>query len=790
MPRLILVLAALTAATVLAMFGLAACSNDTTAPADPQPPALVLECHELGYPCSLADTPDELLEAAVALLDAALEQREQGSMDDVRAWLEAQPDVIEVIGDQHALRFRIEGCPPVWLLDVSESAKAAAMTDRPAPAPAPAVRTFKFLGDKSVIGEDTNSDGLVDNHDQKRALVLAPYFWQFQPHDESDLLQGQLQSLRGYAGNVVFKRNPTADAQNLTLADYLYWNEFDLIHLSTHGQRIVHGNPPQTEIVIATGVHWDFSNRRDVAYGGVLLLGAYDFDDQQSNRVIELCLTHEFFLANYHGGLSDAMVVLSACETGDAGANLLAESMAGDRFVMFGWTESVFSSSGFAASSLLMEQLGEGLTTSAALQAVDAAGLRTVMNPDGILTSFTRFAPGGGDLRLYELPQLLDLDGQVLQDGADLSHLVIGAVADGASDRLLLISEVDGVREADRDQFTIRYRLAGNDLPGTYDLATATQTGSFRYRVGHEVDLGFDLPAAATVPLEAVVDLPEGGQSRFRVDVAFTVPGSAGQTECAPYQPTSPEGGLISYWSAPGTEESYSFTVPESDRGGGIVTATLTSDHPDIIAWIIVQAAGDDVGAIVDNIGGPATVSFEGRAGQTYFIRCAQFGNATEEAYGPDSTTFVSTASFQSKVDCWEPNDVRSDAKRIALDDPVTAYMLAGYTWNSLPAAEYSDWYRVALPTAGTLTVDVSAALDGHLLRVRIENAAGSQVTAPGNPSQSGVPFSVTSSNVLSAGMYYVRLFVLVPGGSNIEGDEEPPPHWNDQYTFTAILNP
>ena len=66
----------------------------------------------------------------------------------------------------------------------------------------------------------------------------------------------------------------------------------------------------------------------------------------------------------------------------------------------------------------------------------------------------------------------------------------------------------------------------------------------------------------------------------------------------------------------------------------------------------------DGVGGIVDNIaaGGPATVSFDGRAGQTYLIRCAQFGNTTEEAYQPDNNTFVSTASFQSKVDCWEPH--------------------------------------------------------------------------------------------------------------------------------------
>lgn len=52
MPRTTLVLTALTAVTALAIFGLTACSNDTTAPADPQPPSLVLECHELGYPCA------------------------------------------------------------------------------------------------------------------------------------------------------------------------------------------------------------------------------------------------------------------------------------------------------------------------------------------------------------------------------------------------------------------------------------------------------------------------------------------------------------------------------------------------------------------------------------------------------------------------------------------------------------------------------------------------------------------------------------------------------------------
>jgi hypothetical protein len=765
------------AVLTIALF-LSACGDDD--PSDPtggDQPTAQFECEELGYPCSLADTPTERLESAVALLEDALDQLDQGSMADARAWLEAQPEVIEVQGDDRTLRFRIENCPPVWLADVSQPDEGGA---------APAAG-----GDKSIIGEDTDRSGAIDNRDDKRALVLAPYFWQFQPEDESDLLQGQLQSLRGYEGNVTYKRNLDEGDQNLTLDDYFGWNDRDLVYLATHGARISYGQPTITQIVISTGVVWDFANQTNFTLPGVVLVGAYG--GGQSNRILELGLTHEFFRSAYPDGLDDTVVVLAACETGGVLGNILAEGMAGDDFVMFGWTEVVDSPDAFAAASLLMEMLGEGLTTSAALQAVDDAGLRSVLNSDLVTTEFERFAPDGGDLRLYELPQLLDLDGEVLQDGEDVSDLVLGAVGDGDPDALFLVTELDGVRESDRGQFTLRYRLGGNDLPGSYGLGEAIQTGNYRYRVGHEVDLGFDAAAGADIPLEVVVDLPEGGESRFRVDVNLTEGGGggSGETECVPYQPTPAPGGKSGQWEEPEGVDGYAYSVPSSDRGGGVVRVTLSAGHPDIIPWLEVRASGDDNGTVVvanaagTNDEGEAVAYFEGKAGQSYTITCRQFGNAPEDMY---PISFSSVASFQSKVDCWEPNDYPDDAKLIALDDPVSAYMIAGHAFNAVTPVEYDDWYRVEIPESGHLVIDVTVPAGDHIMKVLIEDLDGNQILAGGVPQQPGVPFTVTTNNPLAPGTYRVLVGAAVPDVAMINGDQDPPRHWSQQYIFTASL--
>ena len=259
----------------------------------------------------------------------AMDQRDIGTMADVLTWLQANPAVVEADGDLRAIRFRIEGSPPFWLFD-----DTGLSVD-----PGPPANPGGQAGDKAIVGEDTNDDGGIDNRDSKRALVLAPYLWQFAPHDESPIFADQLEGLRGYGGNVSFKSNPQRVDQNIAVEDYFALADYDLIYLSTHGQRVQSGGGTKSHVVVSTGVILDSSLIREVNIHGMVAEVHYRNLGDISPRFWSLGVTPDFFRTFYPEGLDDTVVLLSACETGRVAGGELAEAMGGENFVMFGWSE-------------------------------------------------------------------------------------------------------------------------------------------------------------------------------------------------------------------------------------------------------------------------------------------------------------------------------------------------------------------------------------------------------------------------------------------------------------------
>lgn len=493
-------------------------------------PPVTLECEEEGYPCSFAESDPDALDRTFVLLEALNGVRNTGSMADVRAYLESQSDVVSVYGDDRALQFRVEGAGPAYFLDVSglqpppSVIESEPVASQPI-ASQPIVTQATMVGDRgnSVVGEDSNGDAIIDNHDTKRALVLAPYEWHFKTDDESEEVATILGNLPAYQGRVVFKRNTVEppDSQNgqITIYDYLDWEDYDVIYISTHGQRKcglfngVYG----CFSIISTGIHWNWfaEGNPQFAVPGKVIMSTWE--GPQSFAAFKLGLGLDFFRDWYNRGLDNTLVVLAACETGGSQGSELAEAMGGDDFVMMGWSEVVESDRSFDAGMILFEALNEGRTVLDGLADVENAGVSPYVNSDGNVTAFQAFTPQPVDLRIVELPRLM-LDGQTLYDGANLSAFV-GTGAGIGSDTLTLTLQVDGVTDATRDDFSIRYRIKNLDTVGAYDLTAASpiEAGSTTYEVEHEVELGFIL-GGGTFRIEVIVDLPEGGTSRFTVD--------------------------------------------------------------------------------------------------------------------------------------------------------------------------------------------------------------------------------------------------------------------------------
>jgi hypothetical protein len=503
----------------LPLFGmvtmLVGCSSSSSGPGGNDD--VGLSCEQEGYPCSLAEVPPAVRDATWAALETAYDALAAGTMEDAVSSLEARDDFAEIVRDGRIIRFRLEGGGPAYLYDIR------GLSPPESDPSLPRERTDAIQGarrattsDKAVVGGDRNGDGSEDNRDPKRALFMSPYKWEFSPWDEGDILASNFGSVPPYQGEVDYVENPTEASQNITVEDWRSWYLYDFIYVSTHGGRIVSGQT--TYVVISSGVQADAAEA--LPETGAWLFGMVDNDAAQSNRIIEYGLDLDFFRASYGEGLSDTMVVFSACETGAEGASELADAIGGDDFVMMGWTETVYSSDAFPAATAFLENLTKGLRADEALARLVSTGL-LVGDPvpardgtPGRPPVFTRFAPAGGDQRLFEVPTLLDAVGSPLVDGANIAGLLEGTPGDGEPDRLRLTVRLDGVEEGSEPRYSVRYALGGQPAGGTYDLSNAVRTSDATVEVEHVVDLGFDAPLG-TQELMAIVDLPEGGESRY-----------------------------------------------------------------------------------------------------------------------------------------------------------------------------------------------------------------------------------------------------------------------------------
>lgn len=478
------------------------------------------DCKRFGYPCSLAETPDELIERTTDLLGEARQRREEGTMSDALAHLREQSDVVEAFGSDDAIVFRVEGAAEAWFVDGSRDGderrdpttsrmRLASAIDPP---PTAVDRTA------SVVGEDTTGDGAKDNRDTKRALVLAPYHWQFAPYDESDLIAANLATLPGYAGAVTFVANRAERDQNVALDHFRSFADYDTILLSTHGNRLCGPSSESAQlcrVVINTGVR---INRSDTEISGrdpgLVFYLYYPAGEPQSTGLLTLGMNPDFFRLNYPGGLDNTLLILSACETGNNEGHELAAAAAGSNFVMMAWSEKVPASAAFQASTFFAERLGLGLSSGEAYRDLVDAGLHRATDKDGVNTVFQHISPGNADVRIFEVPTIL-MDGAPMQDGADASAMVIGTAGDGAEDRLLVTLQVSGVD--DPIFYSVRYEIDGRPTRGEYDLLDGGPGGyEHEYVVDHDVDVGFDLPSDKFT-IEAIVELPEGGESRYFV---------------------------------------------------------------------------------------------------------------------------------------------------------------------------------------------------------------------------------------------------------------------------------
>ena len=512
---------------------LAACGSDAgpTTPGDPNDPNdpnlpgdPSLDCVAESYPCSFAEVPIAILERSISLGEQAAGMLRAGATTAATAaWLEGQQEMAEVNSDATAIRFRPEGGREIWIFTEealgspqADAGAADAVTGADAgaaPVPGGGAQSVPPGPAFEVVGPETQ---------QKKALILAPYKWEYTIYDQSDAVGAILSATRGYEGGVTVVANTQQTSAAVNISSFQSWDEFQVVLLSTHGAVLCEESrcraglsPGRAAALLPAGPGSPAEKLRTLAAVGL----SYHMGVQPGEG--EILLTADFFRHEYPGGLDNTLVFLSACESFAPTATDIVDALRGNTSVVLGWDAQMYVDESFAAALALFGHLSEGgYTVQTAYEKL--GGLRTGTAVPGLPAPDLRVSgrADGGDLRIRDIVTLLHpAGGQTLAAPVNVS--IIGTANDGAPDRAPFRVRVDGVPENRAAGMMVTVAIDGvehDPIP----LTSGTIDDQDRWTVSGDLPLGYDLQSERAVNFRARVNLYDEGESEHVAGATLT----------------------------------------------------------------------------------------------------------------------------------------------------------------------------------------------------------------------------------------------------------------------------
>ncbi len=297
--------------------------------------------------------PDSVIQKGFAILDTI----QLKPVSELVKELRQIPELQEIgVGDE-LLSFRLKN-GPTMLIKLKEFSSLTKGSTAGAVMP-----PMMML---NPIKEEENNANVVgaqrgENRQSKKALILAPYEWEFE-NDDAKVPSSKLKTHRNYKGNVNYKSNNTEASQNITIDDYLVFNDYDMVYLSSHGSKTCNMKGDAVESTsnchsyISSGIKYNENNRYEMldlvlsknVWG--IALGAD-----------EIYFIPEFFAYQYPE-INNKLFVFSACQLGKEGDlgntfnNILQNGQ------LFYWHNTVFTDDATNAFSHMynrMLQYGE-----------------------------------------------------------------------------------------------------------------------------------------------------------------------------------------------------------------------------------------------------------------------------------------------------------------------------------------------------------------------------------------------------------------------------------------------
>ena len=521
-----------------------------------------LDCTRLGYPCTAAEVTPEVEREGIRVARAALRRLFEEPGLAALEWIRAQPGVVHAVGNDHVIRFRLAGGRPVWVLGEHrleplvpgvESAESSAMEfwgpesltvtpDAARPPPQPGPRRDFWLPSFSLfstlhaqpVGDDRDQDGHVTDRDFRRALVLDPFRWQWTQHGtrheyrEGTTLVGMLKETRGFRDGVVTYR-PDEEANE---SQFRGWDSYDLVHYSGHSERICEEDGP-CYTAIFTGDTRPIDQLDDPA-DTARETGVMEYTDPATGARIEqrhVGLSSDWFNRNYSNTLDRTIVFVNGCGSVDpVGHGFVPDYLApivasGDGTTIVGWDDYVPTLAAQAAALDFYEKLiATGLRAGDVFDRM-STGIKAALNSDE-RTARLRVGSGQGagvaraKARIREVVALHVPGGARLTDGPQPQEVLQGNADDGRDDTLSVDLIVHGVLPDEEHRWSLDLLLDDRPIQRDVRLSGQDKIGDYAYRVPlRNVSLERDLQPDSSETLMAVARLPEGGESRTKIDI-------------------------------------------------------------------------------------------------------------------------------------------------------------------------------------------------------------------------------------------------------------------------------
>lgn len=253
--------------------------------------------------------PDSVIYKGFAILDTI----KLKPVDELINELRRIPDLQEIgVGDE-LLSFRLKNGPVMLIKLKAFSSLTKGGTNTAIPPKLLLNTVIAEENTANVVGAEHG-----ENRQHKKALILAPYEWQFE-NDDAKVPYSKLKNHRNYKGNINYKSNKTEASQNITIDDYLSFNDYDMVYLSSHGSKTCNMKEDAIESTsnchsyISSGIKFRKNDRQQLL----------DLIKSKNVRGIAFDEEEMFFIpkffSNAYPELNNKLFIFSACQLGQEG---------------------------------------------------------------------------------------------------------------------------------------------------------------------------------------------------------------------------------------------------------------------------------------------------------------------------------------------------------------------------------------------------------------------------------------------------------------------------------------